>query len=237
MFREANRLLLFVAISLTASDGHQFNVQQTLAPVGGDLVRRGHQPVVLIPYKKGDTTAFKPLEAPFRQGGFSVLRFPLRQGKKQALADLEAIRKHLASEKTLDPERIYGLAAGSQGLILAATKTAANGLIWLTPVLEAGEWKAVTSAASWHQRPLRMVADLRDRFAVTTLKAILGSAYKKPVHKVIRADLGRGADMLRRKPQMADQLLLSLKRWAGQNCDRTNQKKRSVTETGCSKEP
>ena len=82
-----------------------------------------------------------------------------------------------------------------------------------------------------------MIADLQDRFAVTTLKAILGSAYKKPVHKVIRAGLGRGADMLRRKPELADQLLLTLKRWAGQNCDKTNQKKRSVVETGCSKAP
>ena len=66
--------------------------EQTLAPVGGDLVRQGHQPVVLVPYQSGDAAAFKSLNAPFRQGGFSVLRFPLRRDKAGALADLEAIR-------------------------------------------------------------------------------------------------------------------------------------------------
>ncbi len=237
MFREASEVLFLLAISLTTTDGHTLSVHQTLAPVGGDLVRAGHQPVVIIPHKPGDVTAFSPLEAPFRQAGFSVLRFPLRSGKSQALADLEAIGQHLANEKTLDPQRVYGLAAGSQGLILASTGLAKDGLIWLSPVLEAGEWKAVSTAKSWVQRPLRMVADLQDRFPVTTLKAILGSNYKKPVQKVIRAGLGRGADMLRRKPQLADQLLLSLKRWAGQNCDKVNKKKRSVTETGCKKAP
>jgi len=150
---------------------------------------------------------------------------------------LKAIRKHLASVKSADPQRVYALASGDDGLILAITGHGKDGMIWLSPVLESGDWKAVSTVKSWVQRPLRLVADLQDRFPVTTLKAILGSAYKKPVKKVIRAGLGRGADMLRQKPHLADQLLLSLKRWAGQNCDKSNAKKRSVTETGCKKEP
>ena len=57
--------------------------------------------------KGGTQLHLNPWKPPFDKGGSPSFDSPYDRAKKQALADLDAIRKHLASEKTLDPERIY----------------------------------------------------------------------------------------------------------------------------------
>jgi hypothetical protein len=211
------------------------------APRSGDLVRNGLHPLaVLISDHRHKADQFQKLYHGLGVGGFNRVALTIPKSAKQGAELLEAVLNWSLKQPQVDRERIYMISSVSAGIVAIqqATKQpdGIQGLIWLSPVLQAAGESVLPLLSKLSPMPMVLTADVRDQpatSATNTLRTVLKIRFPD-VRRIRRAQLGQGAAQLQRSATLADQLIITLRTWAEKNCDRTAPKKKTLNE-GCKK--